>query len=275
MNLINQTGFYHGVITDAGLSQSTGGFPQEVMVLKALKVYDPDSESYLPADPEANEITTYLVLIDSKDRETRNSQQLKKITGWDGASFVTLSEMNMVDMPVAFRVEENTFNENTTLKVTWVDTLDAAPTRTVQKLDAKDVQALQARYAQVLASTKVAAKPVSAKTVNTLVHAPIQTLASVPTPTLAPETPKASDKPKVGRPPKGTPKLPKATVVGKCSADDAYTACYSLKRDDVTDDALNEAWLKAVAAVNEDESKITEEQWFQIKEVVLRQTSKV
>jgi hypothetical protein len=237
------------------------------MALKALEVYDPDSGNYLPTDPEVNEIKAWLVLIDSKDRGTLHLQQLKKVIGWDGGDFMVLREMNMTDTPIAFRVEESTFNENTTLKVTWIDTLDATPTRTVQKLDAKDVQALQARYAQVLASTKVAAKPVSAKTV------------SVPTPVPAPmpasETPKAPDKPKVGRPPKGTPKLPKATVVGRCSADDAYTACYSLKRDDVTDDALNEAWLKAVVAVNEDESKITEEQWYQVKEIVLRQTSKV
>ena len=266
MSLINQTGFYHGVITDAGLSQSTNGFPQEVLALKATEVYDPDTETYLPADPEADEITAYLVLIDSKDRETKNCQQLKKIVQWDGASLVALSEMNMVDVPIAFRVEERTYNENTTLQVTWIDTLDASPTRTVQKLDAKDVQALQARYAQVLASTKTPPKPVSAKAVS----AP----APAPAPAPVPETVKAPDKPKIGRPPKGTPKPPK-TVVGKCTADDAYTACYSLKRDDVTDDALNETWLKAVAMVNEDESKITEEQWFQIKEAVLQRTSKV
>lgn len=267
--MINQTGFYHGVITDAGLSQSTNGFPQEVLALKALEVYDPDTDAYLPADPEADEITAYLVLIDSKDRLTKTCQQLKKIIQWDGASLVALGEMNLADVPIAFRVEERTYNENTTLQVTWIDTVDASPTRTVQKLDAKDVQALQVRYASVLATTKTPAKPASAPA-----NTPVAPVASVPivstvsvVPIAAPKAPKAPRAPR-------TPKAP-TTPVGKCTADEAYNTCYSLKRDDVTDDALNEAWLKVVAAVNVDESKITDEQWFEIKEILLKQISKV
>ena len=273
MSLINQTGFYHGVIVDGGFGQSSGGFPQEVLALKALEVYDPDSQTYLPADPEANEITTYLVLIDSKDKETLTCKQLKKIMGWDGASFVTLAEMDLEEMPIAFRVEERTYKENTTLQVTWVDTLDAPPTRTVQKLDAKDVQALQSRYASVLAATKTVPKPVSAKPASAPAHvviAPaIETtlqVVQVPASIAAPAEPKV-------RKPKAAPKPPKTAPVGKCTADEAYTACYSLKRDDVTDDALNEAWLKEIGDRNE--VGITEEAWFLVKEAVLRQVSKV
>ena len=265
MGLINQKNVYRGVIADAGFSQSTNGFPQEVLSLRADEVYDPETDTWLPADPEANEITWYGVLIDSKDKETKNAQQLKKITGWSGASFVDLSQMNLVDVPIQFRVEPNTYKENTTLQVSWIDTTDAPPFRTVQKLDAADVAALQSRYASVLASTKSAAKPVSA------VSAP----KTVAKPVTKPVTkPKAA--PKVTKPtaPKPTPTAPK-TIVGKCNADEAYTACYNLKRDDVTDDALNGIWLVEVAKVNADESKITDEQWFVIKESVLGQVSKV
>jgi len=168
MSLVNQEGFYHGVITDGGLSQSTNGFPQEVLALRADEVYDPDTDSYLPWDAENAEITAYLILIDGKDRETKSAQQLKKIIDWDGASFVGLAGMDLVDMPIAFRVEERTYKENTTLQVTWVDTIDAPPFRTVQKLDPQAdkavLAALQTRYAGVLASTKAAVAPVSAKT---------------------------------------------------------------------------------------------------------------
>lgn len=256
MGLINAEGFYHGVIVDGGLGQSTNGFPQEVLALKAAEVYDPDTDSYLPWDAENAEITAYLILIDSKDRETKSSQQLKKIIGWDGASFVVLAEMVLTDMPIAFRVEERTYNDNTTLQVTWVDTIDAAPFRTVQKCTKEEAMALQQRYASTLASTKAPVKPASAKTAT------------------KPAATKPKPKPKVTKPKPTPPQAPKTTV-GKCSADDAYQACYSLKRDDVTDDALNEKWLAAVAAVNADESKITEEQWFQIKEGLLREVSKV
>ena len=259
MGLINQENAYRGVIVDAGFSQSTGGFPQEVLSLRADEVYDPESDAWLPADPEANEITWYGVLIDSKDKETKNAQQLKKITGWSGASFVDLSQMNLIDVPIQFRVKPNTYKGNTTLQVEWIDTTDAPPFRTVMKLDAADVAALQSRYASVLASTKSAAKPVSA------VSAP----KTVTKPT-TPKTPKAPKTPKVPK----APKVPK-TIVGKCNADEAYTACYNLKRDDVTDDALNGIWLTEVAKVNADESKITDEQWFVIKEGVLGQVSKV
>ena len=251
MSLIDQTGVYRGLIVDGGLSESSGGFPQEVLSLKSETVYDPESDTWLPADPENNEITFYGVLIDSKDRETLNAKQLKKITGWDGASFVALSEMKIIDLPIQFRVEERTYQENTTLQVTWIDTVDAPPHRTVQKLDKSGVQALQQKYAAVLASTKSAAKPVSA------VKPAAKPVAK----------PVSAAKPK--------PSVPKAKPVGKCTADEAYTACYSLKRDDVTDDGLNEIWLKVVAEANEDESKITPEQWFAIKESVLRQVSKV
>ena len=259
MTLINQKNVYRGVIADNGFSQSTGGFPQEVLALRADEVYDPESDTWLPADPEANEITWYGVLIDSKDKETKNAQQLKKITGWTGASFVELSQMNLVDVPIQFRVEPNTYKDNTTLQVSWIDTTDAPPFRTVQKLDAADVAALQARYASVLAGSKVAAKPVSAVSAPKTVTKPVaKPKATKPKPTA----------------PKTKPTAPK-TVVGKCTADEAYTACYNLKRDDVTDDILNDIWLAEVAKVNADESKITDEQWFVIKETVLGQVSKV
>ena len=259
MTLINQKNVYRGVIADNGFSQSTGGFPQEVLALRADEVYDPESDTWLPADPEANEITWYGVLIDSKDKETKNAQQLKKITGWTGASFVELSQMNLVDVPIQFRVEPNTYKENTTLQVSWIDTTDAPPFRTVMKLDAADVAALQARYASVLAGSKVAAKPVSAVSAPKTVAKPVaKPKATKPKPTA----------------PKTKPTAPK-TVVGKCNADEAYTACYNLKRDDVTDDILNDIWLAEVAKVNADESKITEPEWFVIKETVLGQVSKV
>jgi len=245
MGLVNTTGYFRGYIVDGALGQSSGGFPQETLALKATEIYDEENQEYLPVDEEHDEIMAYLILISSKDKETKSAQQLKKITGWDGASFVDLHGMDLADIPLSFRVEENTYEGNTTLQVQWVAEPDASPTRTVAKITKEDAQALQARYASVLAATKAPAKAVSAKSKKT------------------PAKPKA-------------PKAPKTTKpVGKCTDQEAYDACYSLKRDDVTEEKLNELWVEAVAEVNEDEAKISPEEWYAIKETVLKQVSKV
>ena len=264
MSLINAEGFYHGVIVDNVFNQSTGGFPQEVWTLIADEVYDEETDSYLPWDANNAEIKAYLILIDSKDKETKTGQQVKKITGWDDGNFNTLDDMVLTDMRIGFRVGYGNGDYADVLGVSWVDTIDAPPFRTVQKCTKEEVAALQQRYASTLASNKAPTKPVSAK-------APAKTPAKAP---IKPKT-KGMIKPKAPAKPKPTaPKVPKTTV-GKCSADDAYQACYSLKRDDVTDDQLNEKWHEAVAAVNADESKISEQEWFQIKEGLLKEVSKV
>jgi len=262
--LINVAGYYKGTIQDGGVGESSGGFPQLNLALKATEVYDPETDSWLPANPEADEIYYYGVLIDSKDHETLNAKQVKKITGWDGASLVELATMALVEMPIQFRVEPNTYNEKTTLQVSWIDEPGASPVRGVRKLDADGVKALQAKYAGVLASTKAPKKAVSAPAA-----APVT--AKAPTPVAAPAPPKR------GRP-AGKPVIPK-TNVGKCTADEAWAAVSSLKRDNVTDEELTTAWTAAITSVTGDintvEEKITPENWFQIKELVLAKTAKV
>jgi len=257
MELINVEGYFKGTIVEGELGQSSGGLPQEEWSLKATEVYDEENQEYIPVDNEHNEITAYLILMSYKDKETKTAQQVKKITGWDGASYVELQEMDLAGIPLSWRVKENTYEGNTTLQVSWVAEPEASPNRSVSKITKEEAQALQQRYAGVLASTKA---PVKAKS------------AKAPAVKPAATKPKAT-KPKAGKPP-AAPKPPKTTA-GKCSADDAYNACYSLKRDDVTTEKLNELWSAAVAEVNADEAKITEEQWFEVKETLLKAVSKV
>lgn len=261
MSLINAEGVYRGKIVDGGLSESSGGFPQEVLSLAAEEVYDPDGEQWLPADLENNEITYYGVLFDSKDKKTLNCKQLQKVTGWDGASFLALSELQLAGVPVQFRVEPRTYKENTTLQVTWIDTYDAPPYRTVQKLDKDGVTALQAKYAAVLSASKAPVKAVSAT-------------ASKPKTTT---TEKPSTRPQIAKP-KPTPPKPKpVTSVGRCTADEAWDACTKLKRDDITEEQLSEIWLAKIDEVTKGkpENKITTSDWYQVKEAVLREVSKV
>lgn len=271
MGLINTIGYFKGFIVDGALGQSSGGLPQEVWALKATEIYDEENQEYLPVDDEHDEITAYLILMSYKDKETKTAQQVKKITGWDGASFVDLHGVDLIDMPLSWRVEENTYEGNTTLQVSWVAEHDASPTRTVSKISKEDAQALQARYASILASTKAPVKAVSAKTAA-VGKSGAKKFSKLDKPSTRPK-PKAPAKPRAPR--KKVALKPPKTTVGKCTADDAYNACYELKRDDVTEDALNDLWQTTVAAVNVDEAKITEEQWYEIKETILKQVSKV
>jgi hypothetical protein len=262
MGLINQIGYFRGAIIDGGLGQSSGGLPQEEWILRATEVYDEDGQEYIPVDGEHDEITAWLILMNHNRKENRNAQQVKKITDWDGASYPELMEMDLADVPLSWQVKEKT-GDYEGLEVSWVDIFDATPGRTVSRITKEEAQALQARYASVLAVTKAPAKAVSAKG-----KGKTKATARVVGEKLTKGT---------GRPKAPKPTAPKAATapVGKCSADDAYNECFSLKRDDVTEDQLNELWITELAKVNADEAKITEEEFFQIKETILKHVSKV
>lgn len=255
MSLINITGYFKGTIVSGEFNKSKSGLPQEIWILKASEIYDEENQEYLPVDDEHDEITAYLTLFNHDDSENFNGPQIKKLTGWDGGDFNVLADLDLAGIELSFSVEYGRGDFADRLGVGKVDVPDASPGRTVSKLAKEDVQALQARYAGVLAATKIPTMAVSAKgkkadTAKTLT------------------TPKA----KVTKP----PAKPKTTAaVGKCTGQEAYDACYSLKQNDVTDERLDELWVKMVAQVNEDEAKISEKEWFQIKEKLLKVTAKV
>ncbi len=256
--MINQEGYYKGTIIDGGLGQSSGGLPQEEWDLKAAEVWDDENEEYLPADAEHDEITAYLILMSYKDKETKTAQQVKKVLGWDGASYVELAEIKRADVPVSFRVKFGTGDYAENLQVSWVAEPDASPTKAVSKISKEDAAALQARYAGALAATAAPVKAASAKTGK--------------------KAAKKTSKKSTGRPsaPKTTAKTD--AVVGKCTAQEAYDECFALSGSEGGDElekTLNKVWTEEAAKVNVDETKITDEEWFEIKGRVAKWTSKV
>lgn len=258
MGLVNTEGYFKGTIVDGGLGQSSGGLPQEEWILKATEVWDEENQEYLPVDADHDEITAYLILMSYKDKETKTAQQVKKVLGWDGASYPELTEIERADVELSFRVKYGTEDYSEQLQVSWVAEPDASPTRAVSKISKKDAAVLQARYASVLALTKVPTKAVSAKGKE-------KVAARTSTPPTA----------KKGKKPVDQPKALKPEAIGKCSADDAYNECFALKRDDVSEDDLNKLWVAAEAGINEDANKITEEEYFVIKTDILKVTAKV
>ena len=309
--LLDKEGYYFGIILDSGFGESSGGFPQESLMLQAQQVYDIDSEAWVPVDPAGGtDITYYGVLFGGNDKETLNCKQLKKVTGWDGADFSVLSELVLTNKTIQFRAEFRKWEEKTSLQVTWIDPEGASPFRSVPKLDKEGVAALQSRYAGVLAATRAPVTPASA---------PVTPASAPVTPASAPP----ADKPKRTRrtkvqieadeaaakakieitaqknvtetseslveerqslttKPAGRPQMPAAArpgtaAVGKCTADEAWDACVGAKKADVPDDQLIDAWTKATLkhSPGNVEANATDETWFLVREDIIAQTGQV
>ena len=277
--LISQEGYYKGIIVDGGVNESPGGYPQAALALRAEEIFDMDTQEWVAADAEACEMNYWGVLFGSGDKETANCKQIKKILEWDGADFYDITEFIEANpsTPIQFRVEWNTYKDDTKLKVTWVDPIGASPQRGVAKLDKAETKALSARYASVLAATKAPAKATSAKGKAKAAKktkpkaAPKQAPEPEVTEAAADPTPPsstASTRPGKPKPPKAPKPSAKADT---CTADEAWDAAAEGRRKDVDDDQLSEVWLATIAelAPNGMESMLTGEGWHQVKEAVL------
>lgn len=219
------------------------------------------------------EIVAFLPLhfFDFKKTQQQEEFSIRKkvveVFGWDGGSFKALCAGDYSEVKGQVRLADDTYEKaKFPFKVEWLDTYDATPGRQLRQITGEDLNKLDKLMAGKPASTKAPVKAVSAKGKGKVAG-------------------KASGKPaaKATLRPKGRPTTPKTTTpevtnsapVGKCTLDEAYDACFSLKRDDVTEDDLNERWRNLVATYNADETKITPEECFKIKETLLAAISKV
>ncbi len=264
MSLVDRTGTFRGVITDHAVSVSSGGFPQWVAQLQGAEYYDDDEKVWVDwSEYGEHEITAYIILFGGKDKETLGCKQIKKVTGWSGKSFVELNDMDMSNVQLQFRVVEHTYEGNTNMQVEWIDEFDATPGRSVRKLEKKDLAELDAKYKPILTAT-----------------------SGGPTPAKAPTAPKAPPKAPTNKATATNRKTQTATQAappqdidlptGKCTKQEAWDACVSIKDKDVTDEILANAWVTTVEEIvgkKTPDSKITSEQWFLIKEAVLEKTA--
>ncbi|MCP5019608.1 MAG: hypothetical protein GY938_30645 [Ketobacter sp.] len=243
-------------------------------LLHLSEIWDAETSEWVDwADADA-EIVAFLPLyfFDKKTQEQAEFSIRKKVVEvfeWDGASFKTLCEGDYSAVKGQVRLEDDTYDKaKFPFKVAWLDTFDATPGRQLLQItgdDLKNLDKLMARHLQKSAKPTKAASAKGkgkGKGAKALTGDPV---SSSPAGAAAPKT-------------SGRPTVPKTTApvgMGKCSADDAYNACFELKRDDVTEDDLNERWQNIVATYGPDEAKITEEQWFKIKTTLLAAVSKV
>ncbi len=264
MSQINSTGTYRGKIVDHGVGATQkSNIPQWIASLTATERWDEETGQWVDwSGYEETEITAYLCLFDKKINKCLNCTQVEKVTGWDGCDLQELSELDLSATGIQFRIETNTYVDDSgqtksSLQVAWIDEYDAAPGRTVRKLDPAELKKLNAKYSKAM---KPKTKPATAASPKAAPKAPSRAPGIIEQKTTkAPEAPAASSD------------LP----AGKCTHDEAWEQCVDLKAKGVTDEQLATTWVAAAKEIAPKtiEKKITEEQWFQIKELVLEKTA--
>lgn len=256
---------YRGSILDHGLSLTQNEYPQWIVALHAEEYYDEEEKIWVDwSDRDDTDITGYFVLAGRDQKEIFHCKNIEKAVGWDGQSWKSLAELDLNEIKVQFRVEEHTYEENTTLRVAAIDHYDAEPGRTVQKLDVSEVKALDAKYASFFRKRKGEQKPIKPIGKPTI---PIKSKPKVDSSEdVAPD--KSDDAPPKKE--KAKPKKEKS-----CTQAEAWKACKKAKDESISDSKLANIWLQSVEtlAPDGDEDQMTPELWQRVKEVVSEQVS--
>lgn len=255
-NQIDRTGTFRGSITDFGLAITKNNFPQLVLALCGEGYYDEDEKTWVNWEGvEEADITAYLVLFGAEKNSTLNMKQVQKALNWDGLSFASLLKTEWESLKVQFRVEPHTYNEQTTLRVNWIDAYDAEPGRTISKLTDDEVKKLDIEYAVAFKKNSGGqqVKPVSASD-------------------LPWTKPTEQVEPKTTKPPKTSKKKPGSKP--GCTSEEAWTACIAAKAKNISEDKLAEIWVETVStlAPDGDEEKMTPDLWLRVKEIVMERT---
>lgn len=190
MPLIDRPGAYRGNPTEWVVNETTNGFPQLVIRLNALEIYDEDGKlgaSLNPPIPDSAgkwipwnygfDIVGYFVLV-TKKGPTLNTQQIMSALGWDGRSFDALQNGEYANTMVLFRVEDKVYQGQPQRQATWIDRHDASPVRQLRTLDSGKFAAMQSKWVGQL--SQVAAPPAAPAAPGAPVPAAPAPVAPVP-----------------------------------------------------------------------------------------------
>lgn len=292
---VDQIGTYLAEVADSSISTTKKGFPQWVARLKITHKYiDNPAEmahwkleepAYVDYSSFDEEIVGFFVLFNNADvfdesSALLNYKQLQLATGWDGSEFDSLGNGSLNSKSVMIRTEENTYQDKTSIQVTWIDAADATPGRTLKSLDAADLKVLSSKL-------KIAKKPVAAATATkapTAAPTPAKPAASKAVAAAPAVTPKAAPAPKAtpAAPTpkaKAAPKAPAAKPVvaeeapTETTKDDAWAAVMAGKGAN-SDDVVVDAWQSAMGEVLGDERAVADDatpaEWATIRDTVLK-----
>jgi hypothetical protein len=301
MSQINREGTFRGYAIEKGVAESKGGFPQFVVRFQGREFYDEDTEQWIDwSEYEENEIVGYFVLFGGNGEPTLTAAQIQKAFGWSGESFSELDEANYSETLVQFRTEYRTYQENTTLQVTWVDEANAEPGRKLRKLEKAEISKIDAKYAAALRKLSGGPKPKSVPS------KPPVPKPETPPPASDKEAAKAvlkeqaaekakrgkiaeekaakREKPKVGRPakpPTPTPTAPETVTepesdINVCTKNEAYQDCHArlVEPGIATIDNLNNTWLTTIESLGGEEA-LDGEGWASVRNIVLDELREV
>lgn len=310
--------FIFEVVESAIGVTNKNSYPQWVARLNAKKKWIENAEEMAhfkitePAYVDWNfdeEIIAYICLFNSADTFTTegkdrtamlNYDQLKLALGWDGTEFDSLADGSMLKKMIQGRVQSSEYPKGsgtTSLKVEWIDSVDAPATRTLKSLAPDAVSALtkklQINVKKVVAapakpvvpgkpkpSTPAASTPsgdapsvgASSPTASTPATAATASSPTTTSPSSAPapkpkKTPKAAAP--VETPPPPTPEKsdrPKTSTQG-----DAWEFVCANKGDN-EDSVVEESWLSACGEVlnDRDQDTATPEEWAKIRDTALK-----
>ena len=310
MSMINQTGYYRGVVLEHAVTATKGDqpLPQLAVKMRAIELYDQAEKIWVDCQHLVeSEMTGYLCLFSKDGTPIFHVADIQRVFEWDGASLVGLNELDLEGAEVQFEVTTNEYKGKTRLQVARISEYNDVPgSGGVKKMDDDDLAALNARFGAALkkasggpkaasaskpaaapatppktkaaAKKKAAAKPPAAPTA-----AEAEEEASAPTPEAEAEKPEVKAPPAA---PKAAPKAPPAAPKAKAAAaapktadvsythESAWQECCERKQENVTDDALASAFTAAMyrVAPGKDETEIEPKDWGLITEAVVNET---
>lgn len=306
MGKIDTAGTYIGEVLELGVSLTSTKKPQAVIRLKAVQKYVSDlatmqhfqitEPAYVAWDSYDEEIVGFLLLFNSTDEfnaETKmlNYEQLQLALGWNGQSFGDLANGSFVGKRVMFRVDEDTYNDKTSLKVNWIDAENASPERSLKTLDADTLKGLDSLLKIAKPKTPVkpaaaAAKPATPAKPSAKPTTPTAPAPSAAAPAASPATPsapapKSPSKPATKPPQKAPAPAPAAApapveesapALANTSTQEAAWAYVTEHKGANEDGAIEDAWLAACNEVGADrnESDFTEADWAKVRNIVIR-----
>jgi hypothetical protein len=291
MGKIDTIGTYKGVVLEHGLALTKNGFPQLVIKVQAtekyidspaeLKHYELETEQYIDWSEFDETTTGFLVLFKDNEEFTEetalmNYEQVQLALGWDGQEFDDLNGEKFVGKEVLFRMEENFYNEQTTIRLNWIDAADAPPNRELMKLDATKLAALPKIKVGGKTAKPAAAKAAKPGKPSAAASSPTATKGAKPsTSETAPSKPAPSTAPKATKtPPKATAESPADDRPDAVSQGDAWEYVCNHKGGN-SDNDIEQAWIESVQEIsgdndNLDESEFTEQLWAKVRDLVVK-----
>lgn len=243
--------------------------------------------------------------------KTLTCQQIMKVFNWDGASLAELITKDDEGLEFQMRTEENDpeYADKTPFQVAWIDVYDADPANTLRKLSIAEVKDLDAQFSNIGASAKNAAsakgaskapaKPHPARVPADNAKAPVKSKGPAKPKTQA-QTQTAEEKkaemkarsdrvkaqvkkptvPAASTPPlpdddNTTPALPEAE--GSCTKSEAWNGIFEMRDEHINDAIVKELWDDAIVEVagqGVTHKDVTGKQWWQVKDIVIKDCGK-